>query len=135
MSSGSQGIDFVADTMALVLRLEKRKMKAAAKAAFDLMEGGKGNIFLPAMVVAELLYLSEKKRISVTLLDLQNYILQFPNCQESPLTVVIVAKASEIKDVQELHDRLIGGTARFLDLPLITNDPILAASAFVKTIW
>jgi predicted nucleic acid-binding protein len=135
MSSGSQGNDFVADTMALVLRLEKRKMKKDAKAAFDLVEGGKGTIFLPTMVLAEVLYLSEKKRISLALQDIEKYISQFPSIKECPLTFAIVTKAAEINDVQELHDRLIGATARFLGLPLITNDPILEASTFVKTIW
>ncbi len=135
MSSGSQGNDFVADTMALVLRLEKRKMKKDAKAAFDLVEGGMGTIFLPTMVLAEVLYLSEKKRISLALRDIEKYISQFPSIKESPLTFAIVTKAAEINDVQELHDRLIGATARFLGLPLITNDPILEASTFVKTIW
>ena len=40
--------------------------------------------------------------------------------------------ASEITDIHELHDRLIAATARYLDLPLITNDPVIRASEFVN---
>jgi hypothetical protein len=44
MSSGSPGTDYVTDTMALVLRLEKRKMGKESKYAFEIMEQGNGTI-------------------------------------------------------------------------------------------
>jgi len=40
----------------------------------------------------------------------------------------------EMTDIPELHDRLIAGTARHLNLPLITNDPELLDSTFVKCV-
>jgi hypothetical protein len=30
---------------------------------------------------------------------------------------------------------LFAGTARLLDLVLITNDPVIRASTFVRTVW
>jgi len=48
-----------------------------------------------------------------------------------PLTLEILKTAIEITDIHELHDRLIAATAKHLDLPLITNDPEIRASAFV----
>ena len=39
-----------------------------------------------------------------------------------------------INDIPELHDRLIAATARYLDLPLITNDPIIRDSSFVEVL-
>lgn len=50
------------------------------------------------------------------------------------LTSDIIKSAFEIKDIPELHDRLIAGTARYLDLPIITNDPAMLNSAFVKCV-
>jgi len=41
--------------------------------------------------------------------------------------------ASEITDNAELHDRFIAATSRYLDLSLITNDPVICASEFVDT--
>jgi predicted nucleic acid-binding protein len=40
--------------------------------------------------------------------------------------------ASQIDDIPEFHDRLIAATARYLDLPLITNDPVIIRSTFVQ---
>ena len=40
-----------------------------------------------------------------------------------------------ITDIPELHDRLIAATARIHNVELITNDPVIQASAFVRTIW
>ncbi len=37
--------------------------------------------------------------------------------------------------IPELHDRLIAGTAKYLQKELITNDPVIAKSKHVKTIW
>jgi hypothetical protein len=87
------------------------------------------------VVFAEVLYLSEKKRITVNLADVEKYMAKNTGCKECPLTISIVTKASEIDDIQELHDRLIGATASFLGLPLITNDPVLRASSHLQTIW
>jgi predicted nucleic acid-binding protein len=33
-----------------------------------------------------------------------------------------------------LHDRLIAATARYLDLPIITNDPVIRDSRFVEVL-
>jgi predicted nucleic acid-binding protein len=35
-----------------------------------------------------------------------------------------------LHDIPELHDRLIAATAMHLDLPLITNDPVISKSEF-----
>ncbi|MFO8084776.1 MAG: hypothetical protein R6U27_10710 [Desulfobacterales bacterium] len=37
-------------------------------------------------------------------------------------------------DIPEMHDRLIAATARHLDLPLITNDPVIRDSEFVEVL-
>jgi predicted nucleic acid-binding protein len=50
------------------------------------------------------------------------------NCQDRGL-------AFEISDIPELHDRIIAATAIHRNAPLITNDPVIAASKFLKTLW
>ncbi len=46
----------------------------------------------------------------------------------------IIKSAFEIRDIPELHDKLIAGTARYLNLPLITNDPVILQSSFVECV-
>ena len=80
----------------------------------------------------EVLYLFEKNRIPVDLLQIEE-LLKSKNYQVEPLSLEIIKVASEITDIPEMHDRLIAATARFLGIPLITNDPVMQNSKFVDT--
>src|SRR5262244_244635 len=122
MSSATLASEFVTDTMGLVLRLEQRRLGSTAKALFEAMETGTAIIHVPSLVFAEILYLSEKKRISLTLHSVENYRARFPNCREFPLSLDVIQAAAEITDIPELHDRLIAATARIRNVELVTND-------------
>jgi len=107
----------------------------AARTIFVSVEAGQATVYVPAMVFAEILYLSERERISMSLSDLADYLQKYPKYREYSMSLAVVQSAAQITDIGELHDRLIAGTARLLDVALITNDPVIQASAFVKTIW
>ncbi len=81
----------------------------------------------------EMLYLFEKNRIDVGLLQAEE-LFKSQNYQFEPLSFDILKTAVEIDDIPELHDRLIAATARYLDLPLITNDPEIRASRYVTVL-
>jgi predicted nucleic acid-binding protein len=135
MSTSILASEFVTDTMGLVLRIERRKMGSKTVSIFDSVESGNTVIYIPTLVFAEILYLSEKSRISASLSSVANYLKQYPNYKEYSMSLSVVEAAEQITDIRELHDRLIAGTARLLDRELITNDPVIQASIFVKTIW
>ena len=121
--------------MALVLRLEKRRMPDPAKSYFEQAEAGQIVLFIPAMVLAEVGYLSERNRIDCTLRDVANYIATHETIQVYPLDLSVNQTAFLINDIPELHDRLIAATAAHLDVPLITNDPKIEESKALKTVW
>lgn len=127
--------EFVADTMAIVLHLEKRKSGKNVKQILTDAENGNAVVHIPAIVFAEILYLSEKKRIVLTLSDVGNHLSKFPNFRQQELSFEIVNTAETITDIPELHDKLIAATAKHLGFELITNDPKIQNSAFVKTVW
>jgi predicted nucleic acid-binding protein len=87
------------------------------------------------MAFAEVLYLSERGRISTSLQEVTDYLHKYPNYKEYPMTLAVIQTAGEIIDVPELHDRLIAATARLLDLELLTNDGDIQGSSFVRTVW
>lgn len=126
---------YVSDTMAVVLWMEKRKQPVSVKNIFKSIEKGSAKLFIPAVVLAEIGYLAERKRIEVTLSDINKIIKKFENIKIISLSQDIIYNAFEINDIPELHDRLISATARFMDLALITNDKVISDSKFVKTIW
>jgi len=135
MSSDTLADEYVTDTMALVLHLENRKSSQTVGDIFDAADKGETTIHIPAMVLAEILYLSERQRIRSDIFDVEKHLASFPTYKASPMSFDIVKSAVQITDIPELHDRLIAATAYYLDLNLITNDPKIQASTFVDTVW
>lgn len=121
--------------MALVLRLEKRKLGETAEGAFVRAESGLITLYVPAMVFAEIAYLAAKQRIEADLDSVSRYMQKFPNVREYPLNLEGIRSAASIADIPDLHDQLIAGAARLLKVGLLTNDPLIQASGFVSTAW
>ena len=126
---------YATDTMALVSYLGKRKMPPHIKQIFQLADVGLCEIVVPSVVFFEICYLSEKERIDVSPQDVLVHLAKYSSFSKQDLTFEIISEAFKISDIPELHDRLIGGTAKYLDIELITNDPIIIDSQFVKTFW
>ena len=135
MTSDSPAARYVVDTVALILHLEERSMGSAARQAFADTAQGRAEMYIPAMVLAEILYLTERGRITATLTDAKRYLDEHPQCREAPLDLDVVAMARTITDIPELHDRLIAATAIHLGAPLITNDAKIRASSHLETRW
>lgn len=121
--------------MALVLRLEERKMPKGILRKFQESESGDALLFIPSMVLAEIGYLSEKKRIDTNLIEVENYIEKFDNVDEHFLSLKVVKASFGIDDIPELHDRLIAATAKIIGCPIMTNDPEIKASKFIHQTW
>jgi predicted nucleic acid-binding protein len=122
---------FVTDTQALVkFMMGKKVINDRSHQAFLSADKAESAIIILAIVLMEVLYLFEKNRIDISLFQTED-LLRSQNYQFEPLSLEILKTASEITDIPELHDRLIAATARYLDIPLITNDPVIRASEFV----
>ena len=100
-----------------------------------MQKNEKATVYIPAMGFAEILYLSERHKISTSLKDVSDYLNQHPSFIEYPLDMNVIQSARQINDIPELHDRLIAATAKVLDAKLITNDLKIQASAFIQTVW
>jgi len=127
--------EWVVDTMALVLKLERRRCPQQVRTIFEEAEHGLTTLYVPALVLVEIGYLSERGRIDATLDEATNYCRTHQTIEMMPLTHDIILRSFEIDDIPELHDRLIAGTAATLQLPLITNDPVIAHSSYLTVIW
>ena len=126
---------YVVDTQALIKFLNGVKViNDEIDSILKKTDEGDNVIVVPAVVIFEISYLHEKKRIPISVKDIENIIADSVNYVEEALTLDIIKSAFEITDIPELHDRLIAGTARYLDIPLITNDPVILNSTFLKCI-
>ena len=121
--------------MALVLHMEQRRLSEPVKAIFNCAESGNTIVYIPAIVFTEILYLSEKQRIDISIHDVAEHLNRYPNYKEYPLSFSVIQSAARITDIKELHDRLIAGTSLYFNLDLISNDPDIQASEFVNTLW
>jgi predicted nucleic acid-binding protein len=127
---------YVTDTIGLTRYLaDSVKLGNNARALFEEADTGNCIILIPAMVLMEIMYLSEKNRIATTLPDIIDLVKDSINYQIYPINTGVVLKAKEITDIPELHDRIIAGTAAMLCLKLITKDETIGESTFVETIW
>ena len=125
---------YVADTMALVLHWENRRLPAPVKALFGAAAAGRLRIGVSAMTLAEVGYLFEKRRIQVSVAELLELHEQH-GLLLLPLDAAVVQAAFAIPDIPELHDRLIAATAWQRGVPLLTNDPVIRASGSGPTRW
>lgn len=126
---------YVIDTQALIKFLNGVKV---INENIDLIlrktDEGENIIIIPSVVMFEIGYLHEKKKIPISIVDVENIINNSINYVEEKLSINIIKSAFEITDIPELHDKLIAGTARYLNLPLITNDPVILKSSFVECV-
>ncbi len=129
-------MNFVTDTHALLWWFaDNPKISPKASEIFEKCELGENIIFIPSIVIAEALSIFEKKRIAFDFKKLLRKINESNNFVITALDSPILQKMVDLKDVPELHDKIIIATARYLNLPVITKDETLQKLSYIKTVW
>jgi PIN domain nuclease of toxin-antitoxin system len=129
-------MNFVTDTHALLWWfIDSPKLGHKAAGIFSKCEKGEIVIFVPSIVIAEALSIFDKKRVSFDFKKLFRKISESDNFVIIALDFPILQKMVDLKDVPELHDKIIVSTAKYLNLPVITKDSIIQSLSHVKTIW
>nr|VFJ43890.1 MAG: hypothetical protein BECKFW1821A_GA0114235_100565 [Candidatus Kentron sp. FW] len=82
----------------------------------------------------EILYLSEKRRIAIDLAMTLRWIESPPRYAIVDLNTDIL-RATETISFEELHDRLILATAKWLDVPILSNDKAFKNVQGIHAIW
>jgi len=127
---------FVADTHSLAWYFTgsgKPGMKALR--AFRESSSGKTIIIVPTVVLAEIMDISEKKRIEVDYEELLNKIESSSNFEIYPLDIDVLKTARSITAIPELHDRIIVATAKLLEARVLTKDEDVQKSGIVEAVW
>ncbi|TAN43534.1 MAG: PIN domain-containing protein [Nitrospirae bacterium] len=128
-------MDYVTDTHSLVWYFtEDTRLSNKALAAFESSTVD-GTIFVPAVVLAEIMFISKKGRISLSFEDTIKKIEESENFQIAQLTVDILSIADKIEVELEMHDKLIVATAKFYEATLISKDENIIESGVVSTVW
>jgi len=127
---------YLADTVALVRHLRGgRGLGRRVRTILGEADEGHHTIAISGITLMEILYLSERRRIPVDLTTLDNLLTHSSNYAVVAIGFEVVKTTAAIDDIPELHDRLIAGTAAWLGVPILTNDPAMMASQHVQTLW
>ncbi len=131
---------YVTDTHAFVWHLQASpKLSLNARAIFRDADEGAHRILVPSIVLVELVYLAERKRIESTLIEQAFDLLmqKSVNYRVVPLNTIIAKTLGAVNATQipEMPDRIIVATAKCMRSPLITHDRAIINSAIVPVVW
>lgn len=125
---------YVADTHAFARYLTD-DLPEKADTIFKRAEKQESVILIPAIAIAELIYVFEKTRSEPKLWEMFDKIDLYPSFSIHPLNEEILKIIPDIK-LKELHDRIIVATCIAVKAEgLITKDENIRKSKLVNTIW
>jgi PIN domain nuclease of toxin-antitoxin system len=128
-------MDYVTDTHSILWYFTEDPR--LSKRAFDVFEGTvrEGFIIIPAVVLAEIMFIAKKGRITLTFEETLKKIERYENFDLAPLDVDILKVANKIEADLEMHDRLIVATALYFNATLITKGRQIGNASICPTIW
>ena len=127
-------MNYVTDTHSLIWyftedsRLSKRALRVFEKTVKE------GIMIVPAVVLAEIMFIAKKAKVSITFEETLEKIEEYENFYIAPLDIDILKVADKIEAGMEMHDKLIIATALYFEAVLITRDRQIKESKIVSTI-
>ena len=128
-------MEITLDTHAFIWYLDKSlNNKLSPKALKAIKEAEDSyTVYLPIIVLMEVLYLIEKGRVNLSFHKLLLNLEESVNYEIVPFDTRLLKIAETIKGL-EVHDRLILATAILTGSPLISNDKEIHAKG-IEVIW
>jgi PIN domain nuclease of toxin-antitoxin system len=128
-------MDCVTDTHSIVWyftddpRLSRHALEVFEKTTQE------GVIIIPSVVLAEIMYIAGKGKITLTFDQTLQRIDSYENFIVASLDVEILKVADKIEAKLEMHDKLIAATALYYNASLITRNSLITKSGVCTTIW
>lgn len=129
---------YVTDTHAFLWYLTgDERLGKRAKEAFVEADKGEATVIVPAIVLAESLFIAEKHNADVKFADVLRKIQNSLNYIVYPLNTLVVVKCQDkgLKKISEIHDRIIVATTKLLNSKSITKDQEIKNSGIVECVW
>lgn len=128
-------MDYVTDTHSLVWYFtdDPRLSRKALKAFEETTE--EGTIIVPSIVLAEIIFIAKKGRITLTFEQTLGRIEEYENFDIAALDAEILKVLDKIEADMEMHDKLIVATSLYFKTALITRDKRIKEARIVSTIW
>ena len=91
--------------------------------------------FILDKALAEVVFISEKRRVQISLEEVLRKVEESDNFLISPFKVEHILQLVQLTSVPEMHDRLMVAEARLWNAALITKDETIRGLGIVPTIW
>lgn len=131
---------YISDTHTLIWHLSgSPSLSPKVRSILVTADRGETGVFVPTIVVVELIYLAEKFKISPDIVKRTFELLEDPrgSYRPVPLDLAVPRSLQSVPrpEVPDLPDRVIAATALVLGLPVLTVDEKLRAFPKITTIW
>ena len=128
-------MNYVTDTHSIIWYFTEDSR--LSKKALEVFERtiDKGIIIIPSVVLAEIMFIAKKGKVSLSFEETLKKIEEYENFDIAPLDIDILKVADKIKVDLEMHDRLIVATSLYFKSPLITKDQQIKKAGIVTTVW
>lgn len=127
---------YVADTHSLIWYLyASPRLGKAAHAAFESVGRGEARLIVPAIVIAEFVYIAERGKVAVDVDVVIRKLSANPAIEISPLSVERVLAMRGLSSIPEMHDRLIASEARQRGARIITRDTVIRDAKVAGMVW
>lgn len=125
-------MEYLLDTVTIVRHFTE--IAKFGKKAQEILTGSENTFVISVVSLMEILYLSEKQRIDIDLIETLNRIELSSLYSIVDLTPDILKVANDLI-FYELHDRLILSTAKWLDIPIISSDDKFKQVKGIQVLW
>jgi PIN domain nuclease of toxin-antitoxin system len=106
-----------------------KRLPKKLKEKIDAVLNFGGRLLVPTIVLAEALDIAEKGRVDFDFAAMYRLIADEPEFEIIGFSPEIFEEAVRLKDVTEIHDRIITATARSYRVGVLTKDKIINESA------
>lgn len=127
---------YVADAHSLIWFIaQDERLSKLAERVLDQAEQAEVQVLVPTIVLAEITYIAQKKKVNVAMDEVLRRIEEGDGFAVVPFDFAIFRTMLSLPQNLEIHDRIIGATARSHKAKLITKDQVLRDSQEIETVW
>lgn len=129
-------LSYVTDTHSLLWYLyDVPRLAVGASTAFEAVSRGNSTLLIPAIVLAEIVYIVERRFPNLSVGDVLDRIAESDNFRVLPFDLAAARAMLVLNNIPEMHDRIIVATAYTLGVPLITRDSTIRSANVVECVW
>ncbi|MBI3245004.1 MAG: PIN domain-containing protein [Deltaproteobacteria bacterium] len=124
---------YVVDTHVLIWYFTgSKRLKPVLREKIDEIRNSNGRLLVPTIVLAEAFDIAEKGRVEFDFVEMERVIREESVFEIISFSPEIFTTVTQVRNVPELHDRIIVATARFYGAGILTKDREILASGEVR---